>query len=182
MNEQWELNLKPGDQVLYSDDTHMTPNKIGTVLKVTPTGIVKLENGLAFKRTKYSGTHIYGYGNKGYGYGGRNYGELFPSTPEFIEEFHKQQMLAEQLKRIKRNIIEVFQFITYFISWNDGFKNWEMNSPQLKALSFFIAELRDCIRQFNEEYPEKADLIFSPSNKESEILKGGQNLDEGGNF
>lgn len=83
-NEAWVTSLKPGDVVI-----HKRWNKYLRLLhvkKVTPTGIIRTEEGNSFKISNWSGM-VRGYGSTD--------GELAPAADELISLAEKQQKERE---------------------------------------------------------------------------------------
>lgn len=83
----WAKSLKPGDTVIHSACRSFFAL---TVEKVTPTGIVKTNEGKSFaQNTWFDG--IVGRGRTG--------GEIVPATEELLAEAEKQRLAREENRR-----------------------------------------------------------------------------------
>lgn len=93
-NTAWVKALSPGDTVIYKswgDD--ISP---ATVLKVTPSGIVRTDKG-SFNQSSWTGD-ITGYG--------KTIGRIVPATDELMEEARKQEEKRKEEQRKKNTIRE----------------------------------------------------------------------------
>lgn len=88
----WVKSLKPGDVAIYKgwgDD--ISP---ATVLKITPSGIVRTDKG-SFNQSSWTGD-ITGYG--------KTSGRIIPATDELMEEARKQKEKRKEEQRKKNTI------------------------------------------------------------------------------
>lgn len=91
-NAAWVESLKPGDVVIYKDwGDNISPT---TVLKVTPTGIVRTDKG-SFNQSSWTGD-ITGYG--------KTSGRIVPATVELLEEAKRQEEKRKEDQRKKNTI------------------------------------------------------------------------------
>ena len=91
-NTAWVKALSPGDTVIYKgwgDD--ISP---ATVLKITPSGIVRTDKG-SFNQSSWTGD-ITGYG--------KTSGRIVPATDELMEEARKRKEKRKEEQRKKNTI------------------------------------------------------------------------------
>lgn len=99
-NTAWVKALSPGDTVIYrgwGDD--ISP---ATVLKITPSGIVRTDKG-SFNQSSWAGD-ITGYG--------KTSGRIVPATDELMEEARKRKEKRKEEQR-KKNTIQKAQSLVY---------------------------------------------------------------------
>ena len=91
-NEAWVKSLSPGDTVIYKDwGDYIFP---ATVLKITPSGIVRTDKG-SFNQSSWTGD-ITGYG--------KTHGRIIPATDDLLEKAKIQEDERKEENRKKNTI------------------------------------------------------------------------------
>lgn len=89
----WAKSLKPGNVVIHKGWDELFAL---TVKNVTPTGIVKTNDGKSFAQTSFS-DRLLGRGRTG--------GEIVPATEELLAEAEKQRLVREE-NRLKADTVQ----------------------------------------------------------------------------